>query len=105
MLPMYLPLLALISSLLLIKNKRNIFINNLSIFGYCFILLLFIEIILKYTGINKFLNYIFFFDTFNIINIKLLFLKLKFSNEKYIIQMNNILFRYLINGFLKISLR
>ncbi len=80
-LPMYLPLLALISSLLLIKNKRNIFINNLSIFGYCFILLLFAEIILKYTGINKFLNYIFFLTPFILSISGYFFLKLKFSNE------------------------
>ena len=60
-LPAYIPVLCLISSFLLIKNQ-NTLIRKIPIFFYCFFVLVFIELILKYTGTSSFfrLFYIFF---------------------------------------------
>ena len=82
-LPIFLPALALICSLLLIKNKRNILLSNISIFTYSFLLLLFAELIIRYTGINKILNYIFILTPLFSSVLSYYFLKYKFSNESY----------------------
>ncbi len=79
--PFFLPALALICSLLLIKNKKNIFFNKISIFSYSFILLLFGELIIRFTGINKIFNYIFLLTPICVSIIIYLFLKYKFINE------------------------
>ena len=79
-LPLFLPALALICSLLLIK-KKNIFFNNISVFTYSFILLLFAELIIRYTGMNKLLNYIFILTPLFLPLIIYFFLKHKFMNE------------------------
>lgn len=79
--PIFLPALSLICSLLLIKNKKNIFLHNFSIFAYSFFLLLFAELIIRYTGINKILNYIFFITPIALSLITYFFLKVKFLNE------------------------
>ena len=55
-LPAYLPIIALICSFLLIKNY-NLLLNRTSVFFYGFILLVFIELLLKYTGTNNFLKF------------------------------------------------
>ena len=80
-LPIFLPALALICSLLLIKNKKSILLSNISIFTYSFLLLLFAELIIRYTGINKLLNYIFILTPLVSSVISYYFLKYKFSNE------------------------
>ena len=79
--PFFLPTLALICSLLLIKNKKNIFLHKISIFTYSFSLLLFAELIIRYTGINKYLSYIFFFTPIILAIIIYFFLKFRFSRE------------------------
>lgn len=53
-LPAYLPVLCLICSFLLIKNQ-NIISKRIPIFFSAFLILIFIELILKYTGTNNFL--------------------------------------------------
>ena len=60
-LPFYIPLIALISSFLLIKSysKRNYFFNKYSVFTFAFLILLFSELVIRYTGISKVLNLIF----------------------------------------------
>ena len=55
MLPAYFPLIALICSFLIIKRENN-FLNNALIFSYSFFLLIFMELILKYTGLNTLLR-------------------------------------------------
>ena len=50
-LPFYIPVLALICSLLLIKTKRK-YLNKASIFIYSFLLLIVTEMTVRYTGIN-----------------------------------------------------
>lgn len=81
--PIFLPALALICSFLLIKNKKNIFLHNLSIFTYSFLLLLFAELILRYTGLNKFLNYIFFLTPIFLSIFSYYFLKRIFAKETH----------------------
>jgi len=82
-LPLFLPALALICSLLLIKNKNSILLSNISIFAYSFLLLLFAELVIRYTGINKILNYIFILTPLLSSVISYYFLRYKFSNESY----------------------
>jgi len=55
--PFYIPVIALICSLLLLKS-RKIYFNKFSIFSYSFALLLFTELAVRYTGLN---NYIMIF--------------------------------------------
>ena len=50
-LPFYIPLVSLICSFLLIKSKKKYF-NKLSIFIYSFLILLFTELTVRYTGLN-----------------------------------------------------
>ena len=55
-LSLYIPVIALICSLLLFISKKNFFNKNL-IFVYSFFLLIFVELVVRYTGINNFLLY------------------------------------------------
>ena len=50
--PFYIPVLTLICSLLLIKKKKES-LNTITVFIYGFLLLLFTELAVRYTGINK----------------------------------------------------
>ena len=59
-LPFYIPVIALLCSMLLIKSKKKLLNKNI-IFIYSFILLVFIELIVRYTGLNYFLRYLFCF--------------------------------------------
>ena len=52
-LPAYIPILALVCSFLLFKQKNN-FLNRTIVFVICFILLIFIELMLRYTGSSIF---------------------------------------------------
>ena len=78
--PMYLPVLALMCSLLLI-NSRNFFTNKVSVFLYSFIIIIFTELVVRYTGINIFL--LIFFALFPIFLLFILyfFLAYNFSRE------------------------
>ena len=60
-LPLYIPILALLCSFLLIKasTKKRYFFNQCIVFGLSFIILVFAELIIRYTGISKFLGMIF----------------------------------------------
>ena len=50
--PFYIPALALICALLLIKSNK-FYLNKISVFLYGFIILLFTELAVRYTGLNK----------------------------------------------------
>ena len=79
-LPMYIPVICLICSFLLLKNQ-NIFFKKLPIFIYSFIVLIFIELVLKYTGINTFIRLFYIFiPMFSILGIYT-YLNYKFSNK------------------------
>ena len=57
--PFYLPLISMICCLLLVKNRKKILYNKYSIFIFCFFILLFLELILKFTGFSKSLTLLF----------------------------------------------
>ena len=78
--PFYIPVLSLICSFLLIKSKKDYF-KNLGIFIFSFIILLFTELAVRYTGINIFVLYTFVLTPFLLLIILYSFLIYKFSNE------------------------
>ena len=78
--PFYIPVITLICSFLLFKNQK-IYMNKISIFIYSFSILLFTELIIRYTGLNDFLRWLYIATPFALLITFYLFLKLKFSNE------------------------
>ena len=78
--PFYIPVLSLLCSLLLVKSKKNYF-KNIIIFIYCFIILLFTELAVRYTGINTFILYVFILLPFSLLLILYSLLIYKFSKE------------------------
>ena len=81
-LPLYLPVIAVLCSLLLIKSrsKKNFF-NQYSVFAITFIVLLFAELSLRYTGIFQLVNYFFILFPIFLIPVFYLFLIYKFKGE------------------------
>ncbi len=79
-LPFYIPVIALICSLLLINSKKKYF-HKICIFIYSFILLLFTEISVKYTGLNEMVKIIFLLMPVLLGLIIYFFLIYKFSKE------------------------
>ena len=79
--PLFFPTLALISSFLLIRTKKTFLLNKISIFGYCFIVLLFAELTIRYSGISKIINNMFVLLPLILSLITYFFLKFKFSRE------------------------
>ena len=81
--PFYIPVIALICSLLLINSKKKYF-HQISIFAYSFVLLLLTEIFVKYTGLNEMVKIIFFMTPFVLGILIYIFLILKFSKESIV---------------------
>ena len=79
-LPLYIPILSLICSLLLIKTKKKYF-NKFSIFVLGLLLIVFTELSLRYTGLNNFMKVFFIFFPFILFFIFYPYLIFKFSNE------------------------
>ena len=79
-LPFYIPVIALLCSMLLIKSKKKL-LNKSIIFIYSFILLVFIELIVRYTGLNDFLRYVFFILPFILVFVFYIFILFNFKNE------------------------
>ena len=79
-LPFYIPVIALVSSLLLIKTKRKT-LSKICIFTGGFVLLLFTELIVRYTGINNFAKVIFFVTPIILFSVFYFYLLMKFSRE------------------------
>ena len=82
-LPFYIPVISLICSLLLINSKKTYF-HKVSIFIYSFVLLLFTEIGVKYTGLNETMKIVFIFMPLILFLVIYSFLILKFSKETFI---------------------
>ena len=82
-LPLYIPIIALLSSFLLIKNQtqRNFFLNKYSIFVLSFLVLLYAELIIRYTGISKIISILFTVSPIVLIPIIYLLLTFKLSRE------------------------
>ena len=83
-LPFYIPLITILCSFLLIKNKKNIFLGNISIFFYNFLLLVYAEIIIRYTGLNNLMNFIFIISPLSLSLFLYFFLKNKFLKESVV---------------------
>ncbi len=85
-LPFYIPIIALICSLLLIKthSKKNYFFNKYSIFIYGFLILLYAELIIRYTGISKLIGTLFILTPLILIPIIYFYLIFKLSRESII---------------------
>jgi len=83
LLPFYIPIVALLCSFLLIKTKakRNFFLNKYSIFVLSFIILLYAELIVRYTGISKIIGTLFTISPIILIPIIYLSLIFKLSKE------------------------
>ena len=79
-LPFYIPIISLICSFLLIRSEKKIF-NKLNVFAGCFIIILFTELAIRYTGINNYLLIFFIIFPFALSIIFYLYLIFKFSNE------------------------
>ena len=82
-LPFYLPVVALICSFLLIKaqSKKNYFLNKYSIFVLGFLVLIYSELIIRFTGISKVIGTLFVISPFILIPIIYLSLILKLNRE------------------------
>ncbi len=78
--PFYIPVISLICAFLLIRSKSKIF-NKISIFMLSFILLLFTELAVRYTGISKIVMVAFIVIPFLLFFIFYFFLLIKFSKE------------------------
>ena len=78
--PIYLPILALIATLLLIKSER-FYLRKISIFLYSFIVLLFTQLAVKYTGYNFIIFLSFFILPIIFTLFFYIFLNYKFLNE------------------------
>ena len=81
-LPIYIPIISLISCLLLANTKKNNFIlNKITIFLLSFFTLLFVELFIRYTGVNYLINYLFIFFPFLLLPLMYLLLIHKFKKE------------------------
>lgn len=78
--PLYIPVLSLICALLLIKTKK-IYLGKISVFLYGFLLLLFTELAVRYTGLSKIILYFFMSFPFLLIFFFYSYLSLTFSKE------------------------
>ena len=79
--PLFIPVITLIASLLLIKSKKRIFYNKVSIFGYAFLILLYAELTIPFTGLNKIFANIFIVSPLILSVIIYTFIQLKLSRE------------------------
>tara|TARA_Y100000389_G_scaffold45883_1_gene40760 strand:- start:6962 stop:8092 length:1131 start_codon:yes stop_codon:yes gene_type:complete len=81
-LPIYIPIISLISCLLLVNTKKNnLMLNKITIFLLSFFTLLFAELFIRYTGVNFLLNYLFIFFPFLLLPVMYLILIQKFKKE------------------------
>ena len=79
-LPFYIPVIALLSSLLIIKSKKKYFSKSI-VFIYCFSLLILIELSIKYTGLSNLTQTLFLFLPFLLIILLYIFLHRAFLKE------------------------
>ena len=76
----YIPIISIICGFLLIKSKK-IYFNKILVFFYSFSLLLFIELTVRYTGINNLTMLIFLILPFILILFLYLLLQFQFKGE------------------------
>ena len=78
--PFYIPVIALLCALSLVKTKK-IYLNKFCIFFYSFLLIIFTETAVRYTGINSSIFYIFLILPFILYLFLYSFLNFTFSRE------------------------
>ena len=79
-LPLYIPVISLICSFLLVKSKRNL-LNKISVYFLCFVLLILLELTVRYTGINHYLRNLFVISPVVLVLFLYSFLILRLSKE------------------------
>ena len=79
--PLFIPVITLIASLLLIKSKNKYFYSKVGIFSYGFLILLYAELAIPYTGLNKIFANIFIISPLILSVIIYTFIQLKLSGE------------------------
>ena len=79
-LPFYIPVVSLICSFILLRNDK-FYLNKFFIFLYSFVVLIFTELSLRYTGISNFMKLIYICIPFILIIILYSVLKYKFSKR------------------------
>ena len=80
-LPIYIPIISLISCLLLANTRNSLVTNKISIFLISFFVLLLVELFIRYTGLNYIINYLFIFFPFLLLPLIYLMLIQKFKKE------------------------
>jgi lipopolysaccharide export LptBFGC system permease protein LptF len=80
-LPFYIPAISILCAFLLIKNN-SFFLDKLIVYTSSFLLLLFTELSIRYTGINSHLRTVYIFLPFVIISLSYFFLIKKFNRVK-----------------------
>ena len=78
--PFYIPIISLIAGFMLIKSKK-IYYNKIFVFAYSFLILLFTELSVRYTGINNFVMVSFMITPFCLFLLLYFFLIFKFERE------------------------
>jgi len=81
--PLYVPIISLLCSFLLIHNKtkKNYLFNKYSIFFLSFLILLYAELLVRYTGLYKIINLLFLVSPLILVVIFYILLILKLSKE------------------------
>ncbi len=79
-LPFYIPIVALICSFLLLKNQK-IFFNKVFVFIYSFVVLVFTELVIRFTGLSSSIRWLYIFLPFIFFSLLYFFLIYKFNKE------------------------
>ena len=87
-LPFYIPIISLICSFLIIRSekKRNFFLNKYTIFILSFLILLYAELIVRYTGLSELINILFFISPLILIPTIYVLLIYKLSKESVVVE-------------------
>lgn len=80
-LPCFIPVITLITCLMITNLKKKFFFNHITIFLYSFLVLLYSETIIRYTGLNKFISNLFMLTPPLLILLIYTFLKLKLKQD------------------------
>ena len=83
-LPFYIPVVSLICSFLLLKNRR-IYSNRISIFVLSFSILILTELLIRYTGLNDYIKISYILAPFTLFASIYLLLIYKFNRETKVI--------------------
>ena len=76
-LPFFIPVISLITCILLINHKKKFLLNRTNIFLYSFFVLLYAEVVIRYTGISKLMANIFILSPFLLLILLYFSIKIK----------------------------